>query len=720
MKKSRQMNRGAAILSVIFAMLFFVLFGRFFYIQATGKVDGQVLAVKAKEKYEKKRTIEAERGKIFDRKGNVLAEDTSTYTLIAVLDEKMTTDPDHPNHVVDPEETARKLAPIIGMKAEEMERILKKDRFQVEFGEKGRNISFSKKQEIEKLGLPGIGFIRDKKRFYPNGTFASYVIGYAQKNDKTGQTEGKLGIEKSLNDYLQEKDGYVIYESDQSGYQLPNSDEKIVAPKNGANVYLTIDQKIQTFLEDALNEAEKQYQPSKMIGIVADPKTGKILALSQRPSFDPNKRDITNFYNDAISYRYEPGSTMKVFTLAAAINEGVYNGNEQYRSGIYKVKGASPIYDHNHHGWGTITFNEAVQRSSNVGFAILANEKLGLDRFYQYLHKFGFFKKTGVDLPNEVNSKINYKWERDKISTAFGQASAVTPIQLIQAATAVANEGKMMKPYIIDKIVDSQTNKVLKETEPTVAGQPITKETSKKVLDLLETVITSEHGTGKPFQIPGYQIAGKTGTAQIAGKDGRYLTGRENYMFSFLGMAPKEDPELVVYIAVQQPNLKETETGAAPVSMIFKAVMKNSLEYLRIEPNMENHEKELKTETDIGLPLPDYRGKNADEAVKELKANKMEAVKIGSGKTIVSQSPIPSTNMIAGEKVILLTDGVVKMPNISGWSLRDCLKLSSMMNLQLSVEGNGYVVSQSIKTGKELRKGDSLTIKLKKPETQDR
>ncbi len=717
MKKSKNMNRGAAILSVIFVLLFFILFGRFFYIQATGTVDGQVLAVKAKEKYEKKRMLEARRGQILDQKGNVLAEDTVTYTLVAVLDEKMTTDPDHPNHVVDPEETAEKLAPILGMKQKEIETILKKDKFQVEFGEKGRNISFAKKQQIEKLKLPGIGFIRDTKRFYPNGKFASYVIGYAKRDEKTGKTTGQLGIEKSLDKYLQETDGYVIYESDRSGYKLPGSKDKIVTPNNGADVYLTIDQKIQTFLEDALNEAEKQYQPTKMIGIVADPKTGKILAMSQRPSFDPNERDIQNFYNDAVSYRFEPGSTMKIFTLAAAVNEGVYNGNEKYKSGMYKVKGASPIYDHNNVGWGTITFDEAVQRSSNVGFAILAHKKIGLDRFYQYLNRFGFLEKTGIDLPNEENSKLNYKWERDKISTAFGQASAFTPIQLVQAATAIANDGKMMKPYVIDKIVDPDTNQVLKKTEPSVEGEPITKETAAKTLELLETVVTSEHGTGKPFQIPGYHIAGKTGTAQIAGEGGRYLTGRENYVFSFLGMAPRENPELIVYVAVQQPKLKPTETGSAPVSMIFKSVMKNSLEYLKIEPTTAaaKEEKNVESEKEVGVSLLEYKGQQVQQAVQELEKQQIQPIVLGGGATVTSQYPSATSRVIQREKVFLLTDGAVKMPNISGWSLRDVMKLCSIMELELKYEGSGYVNAQNIKPGTEIRKGDQLTIKLKKP-----
>jgi penicillin-binding protein 2B len=710
MKKNQNMNRGAAILSIIFALLFFVLFVRFFYIQITGKVDGQLLAVKAQEKYENKITLEAQRGNILDRNGEVLAQDTSTFTLVAVLDESLTTDPNHPQHVADPQETAEKLAPLINMDVSEVLSILTKDRKQVEFGTNGRNISFSKKKEIEALGLPGIGFIRDTKRFYPNGNFASNVIGFAQ-NDQ-GKTVGQLGIEKYLNKYLQERDGYVKYEQDHYGFKLPNSDDQIVSPDNGANVYLTIDQKIQTFLEDAMNEVEKEYQPQKMIGIVADPKTGKILAMTQRPSFDPNKRNIVNYYNDAISYAYEPGSTMKIFTLAAAINEGVYKGDEKYRSGTYPVKGSKPIQDHNQKGWGTITFDEGVQRSSNVAFAIIAKEKLGFDTFYHYLEQFGFTKKTGIDLPNEGTSKINFQYEVEKITTAFGQGTAVTPIQQIQAATAIANDGKMMKPYIIEKVVDPDDGEVLLENKPVVVREPITKETANKVRDILGTVVSSENGTGQPYQIEGYEVAGKTGTAQIAGKNGKYLTGRENYIFSFLGMAPKDNPRLLVYVAVQQPKLKPTEVGSAPVSKIFKTVMKNGLEYLQVKP--DHNTTRQKSEMNIGFLIEDFSNQDVQKVSEQLMEQKMDVITLGDGKTVIAQYPQAHSRVIANEKILLKTDGQVTMPDITGWSLRDVWKLASILDLDLDYEGNGYVQSQSIKAGTKIKNKASLTVKLTK------
>jgi penicillin-binding protein 2B len=440
------------------------------------------------------------------------------------------------------------------------------------------------------------------------------------------------------------------------------------------------------------------------------------LAMATRPGFDPNERNITNYFNDAISYPYEPGSTMKIFTLAAAINEGVYNGNELYRSGSYKV-GPNIIRDHNKVGWGTITFNEGVQRSSNVAFSILVKEKLGEDRFLQYLHRFHFDQKTGIDLPGEAVGQIHYRYPIERITTGFGQGTSVTPIQQIQAATAIANGGKMMKPYVVDRVVDPDTGKVIMKHEPEVVGQPITEDTAHKVLDILETVVTSEHGTGRPYQIEGYRVAGKTGTAQIPSLNGGYLTGWENYIFSFLGMAPKENPRLLMYVAVQQPKLSYTETGAAPVSHIFTSVMKSSLQYLHIQPSAD---RKAAKEPATGVEIGSYAGFSTEEVVKELKEKGLVPVVIGKGQQIEKHVPRAGDRIIAGERVILKTEGEAVMPNIRGWSLRDVMKAAELLGLRTSTKGNGYVVSQNIRPGAIVKKGDYLIVELAEPRKWDK
>ncbi|MBI0578394.1 penicillin-binding protein [Neobacillus cucumis] len=715
-KKQPYMNVGAACLFGIFGLLFFILLFRYFSIEISGEAAGQPLAAKAQKKYTRVGTLEASRGIIYDRNGEVVAEDTASYSLLAILSKKVTTDPKHPNNVTDPRYTAEQLAKYIDMDESEIYKILDQPKkFQVEFGRAGKDISIETKRKIEALKLPGITFIPQMKRFYPNGVFASHLVGYADPDQKKdNKIVGQMGIEKSLNDYLTGTNGKINYESDLWGYILPDKKENITPAKDGDDVYLTIDQKIQTFLEDAMNKVVKEYNPKKIIAIVADPKTGDILAMGQRPSFDPKtKEGITDsWHNEAIETSYEPGSTMKIFTLAAAVNEGVFNPNELYKSGSYQVSPRSPaIHDHNYSGWGTISFLEGLQRSSNVAFAKIAHEKLGFEKFREYLSKFGFDKPTGIDLPNETSGKIMFNYPIEKVTTSFGQGTAITPIEQIQAATAVANDGKMMKPHVIDKIVNHDTKKTIKETKPEVVSTPITAQTAKTVRDYLETVVTSKNGTGRRYKIDGYSVAGKTGTANIPNPNGAgYLTGSENYIFSFLGMAPKNDPKLIVYVAVQQPQIDNYELGSRPVSEIFKPVMKNSLQYLNIRPS--------KLQKPSSIKLGNFTGDAITETVKNLKNQGFSPIVIGKGPDVTTQLPKAGTTILEGERVLLGTKGMMTAPDMTGWSLRDVMQLAKIANLKFNVAGSGYVVKQNISPGATLKKGDNLIVQLQTPEQQ--
>ncbi|MEH7011919.1 penicillin-binding transpeptidase domain-containing protein [Neobacillus niacini] len=714
-KKQPYMNFGAAGLFVIFGLLFFILLVRYFSIQITGEVGSQPLAAKAQQKYSRTGNLDAARGVIYDQKGEVIAEDTTSYNLIAILDKKMTTNSKKPNHVTDPEKTARELAKYIDMEESKIYSILTKDQFQVEFGKAGRDISHQTKKEIEALKLPGITFKRDSKRFYPNGIFASHLVGYADRIDEEDGTYnyvGKMGIEKTLNKELTGKDGKINYESDLWGYLLPNGEQKVTPAENGNDVYLTIDKKIQTFLEDAMNKVVEEYKPKKIIAIVADPKTGNILAMGQRPSFHPKtKEGIDNsWHNEAIETSFEPGSTMKIFTLAAAIEENKFNPNDLYQSGSYRVTSKDKaIHDHNGSGWGTISYLEGVQRSSNVAFAKIANEQLGFEKFREYLTKFGFDKPTGIDLPFETSGKIQYTWPIEKATTAYGQGTAITPIQQIQAATAIANNGKMMKPQVIDKIVNHDTGEVIRDVTPEVVSTPISAETAKEVLDILETVVSNkETGTGNRYQIDGYSVAGKTGTASIPDPKGGYLDGQEDYIFSFLGMAPKDDPKLIVYVAVQQPKIDHYSMGSIPVSMVFNPVMKNSLHYLNIQPSQQEKASTTK--------LADLNGQGVTETVKQLQESGLDVVVVGKGSKVTGQLPAADTNVLEGEKIIIQTDGKLIAPDMTGWSLRDVMKVAKISGMKLNSTGSGYVVKQNIKEGASLQKDDFLIVDLKTTE----
>ncbi|KPB04431.1 penicillin-binding protein [Bacillus sp. CHD6a] len=705
----KRIHLGAAILLGFFALLFFLLIGRFFYLQATGEAHGHSLSAEASERYNVNRTIDATRGSIFDRSGDPIAEDTPSFNLVAVLDESLTTDDKKPRHVVDPNETAAKLASVLEVDQNKILEKLQLDRKQVEFGALGRDLPLSVKKGIEDMKLPGIGFVEGSKRYYFNGKFSSHVVGFARANDD-GVVTGVTGVEKMLEDELKEQNGSLSVKTDNKGVKLSmDSDVSYVPAINGKNVHLTLDKTIQTFLEEAMNNVVQEYEPERIIAIVADPKTGQILAMGSRPTFDLNTREglTDNWNNDAISYRYEPGSTMKIFSLAAAIEEGVYNGSELYQSGSYTLpKDPVPVYDHNRSGWGTISFDEGVQRSSNVAFALLA-DKMGTDTLLKYIHAFGMNEPTGIDLPDETTSNINYNYYRDRISTAFGQGSAFTPIQQIQAATAIANDGKMMQPYVIDKIVDPNTNEVVVENKPKQKGNPISEKTADKVLEVLESVVSSENGTGRPYSIEGYKVAAKTGTAQIPGPGG-YLSGHGEYIYSITGMAPADDPELLMYVAVEKPKIAQHENGAGPVSGVFNTVMRRSLQYLSIQPD----ESQMNTpnKKSVGVKVPNLVGKNIQDVSADTQGP--EYVIVGEGSKVLKQTPQPGREVIKGERVILLTENSPTIPDMTGWSLRDVRKISNLLKLETEIIGNGYVQKQNIIPGTPVEEGNSLVVEL--------
>src|SRR5699024_4970600 len=339
-------------------------------------------------------------------------------------------------------------------------------------------------------------------------------------------------------------------------------------------------------------------------------------------------------------------------------------------------------------------------------------EKLGTDKYLDYLKAFDFDKITGIDLPNEVHGVLLYNRGIEQITTSFGQGTTMTPIQQLKAATAIANDGEMVKPYVISSIKDSNTGKILEKTESEGVGKPISKDTAATVRDLMETVVNGEHGTGRSFKLDGYSLIGKTGTSQIPSEDGGFLTGRGNHIYSFLGMAPKDDPELMMYVSVKQPQLDETEIGSVPVSFIFKNVMENGLQYLNIEPDKES-KKEIHT-----IEVGDVIGKKTKEQKKTLSDKGLKVTVIGSGKTIKNVSVKENSELFPGDRIILLADEP-KMPDITGWSQRDVLQLADLLELDINVSGSGYVTKQSIKKDEAIKKGVTLEIELKSPLDDD-
>lgn len=713
MQKNKTTHIVAGILILFFVAIFLVLTGRFLYIQATGEVNGISLDDWAAKKRTSSYSLHANRGKILDDNGMTLAYDMPTFEMYAIVDESYSKDSEDPIHVDDPGKTASALAPILDVDEsyikERIEKGIDNDQFQVEFGKVGKDLDQKTKEEIEELDLPGIQFDKQYMRKYPNAMFASHIIGYAKRDD--GNITGVTGIENEMNDYLGGENGHISYRHDRYGTKLLDPKEVVTEPKDGDDVYLTIDQKIQTLLEDTLSQVDEEYNPERMTAVVVNPKTGEVVAMGSRPSYNPNSpTDVENWYNDVVSTPFDPGSTMKIFTWASAIDAGVYNGSEEFKSGKYKAEDyIETIHDHNAgEGWGSISYDEGFARSSNVAAARLVWDKLGTDDYLDYLKAFDFDEVTGIDLPDEVPGGILYNRGIEQITTSFGQGTTMTPIQQIKAATAIANDGKMMKPYVISSIKDSDSDKVLKEKEPEVVGEPIKKETASKMRDLMETVVNGENGTGKGFKLDEYTVAGKTGTSQIPGDSGTFLTGKENHIFSFLGMAPKDDPELLMYVSVKQPELDDTEAGSVPVSFIFKNVMENGLQYLNIEPDKDSNEN---IET---VNVDNIIGADTEKTAKSLKEKGLQVSVVGSGKTIDATNVEEDSDLFPGDRVILLTEKP-EMPNIKGWSQRDVLQLTDLLGIDVDISGSGYVKKQSIEKGDVIKEDDILEVELEAP-----
>ncbi|MBB6449390.1 penicillin-binding protein 2B [Geomicrobium halophilum] len=696
----------AMFLFAIAAIIIAVLGGRFLYVQLSKEVNGVDLEALANERWSNEEPLHGERGTIYASNGDPVAEEVTSYTAYAILDES------YGDYVEDPERTANELAPYIDMEQNRLTELLNSDLFQVELGSGARQLSFEEMEEIEALDLDGVHFRHEPKRFYPKQVFASHLLGYVDR----GSNEAVMGLEAAFEQELSGNEGSLSFQTARNGVPLPGEHEELQEAYNGNDIHLTINSNIQLALEQSLSTVEEEYEPERMIGIIANANTGEILGMSNRPSFNPNDyENITNYTNFAVSDHFEPGSTMKMFTMAGAIEEGAYDGDEVFESGSYDTGYDTVVNDHNQgEGWGEITYDEAMERSANTGFAKLVNEKLGAESLYEYLGHFGFGTQTGIELPNEAQGMIANS-KLDAIYSGFGQTSAVTPIQQVQAATAIANDGKMMKPYLIDRSVNPNVDETTYSGEPEVVGEPISEDTAEEVLGQLTDVVYGENGTGQNFQVDGVEIAGKTGTAQIPSDEG-YLSGRNQNIFSFLGMAPADDPEIVMYVAVDRPNTPDDEPGMQPVSTIFNTVMQQSMQYLNLTSDESLPSESARTDD---IYLEDGTGMPTDQAVETFESQNVDPFIVGDGSHIESQYPLAGEEVIAGEKIFLVSSDMWEMPDMSGWSARDVVKFSAATGVNVEHEGSGYVSGQSVDPGTPMGAPESISVKFSHPDQAD-
>lgn len=672
MRNKRSRVRVSKIFIFVFFFSFLFAIIKLLYVAVSPNVDGKNLTEFASNRNTVKETLYASRGKIYDVRGEVLAQNVNSYTMIAYLSESRTTNMNYPQHVVNKEETAKALSEVLKMDYDYALGRLNQKAYQVEFGLYGKNLSENQKREIEALGLPGISFISGIKRYYPNSKAASYIIGYTRRYDN-GEINGEMGVEGYYNELLKGTDGSKEYIKDAVGYQIENV--YTVDPVSGSDIYLTLDSQIQLILENAVATLSSNNTYTWFTISVMNAKTGAIVGSASSPNFDPNTLSgLKSYVNPLVGYTYEPGSTMKIFSFLAAMENGFYNGDDTFMSGNTKVQGYS-IFDFNRVGWGKINYDTGFYYSSNVAATNLGL-KLGNDKLTDFYKKVGFGAKTGIELPGEEYGIIRMKRPIELANAAFGQGITTTPIQTLQALSVLTNDGVMLKPYIVDKIVDEKGN-VTYEGKRTELGKKVSSESVDKMKELMYGVVYK--GLSKSWQPNNVHLAGKTGTAQIAGRNG-YLSGANDYIRSFAGIFPYEDPEYIIYASVKQIN---HEYGLNPV---VRSVVENIANYANIT--------DTSTEVDTSkIPkVGNYISSNVDEAKEALTSLNLVPIVIGSGSKVINQYPLNNQIVLSGSKVFLLTESEeIKLPNMISWSSSEVISFCNLIGLKYVFNGYGRV-----------------------------
>lgn len=689
-----------------FLVFIFVLYLQYLYLSLSSNVYGINMQQFANNRNTYSSTLYAKRGTIYDVQGDILATDVSSYTVIAYLDESRTGSSSTLYHVQDKQKTAEALSPLLNMDVDTLLELLNKDAYQVELGPGGRGISEVLKKQIEELNLPGIDFIESYKRFYPNGDFASYLIGYAKKNevmvnDKLENImQGELGIEVKYDDILKGTNGYIAYQQDRYGYKIPDTPEENVPAINGSDIYLTIDANIQRILEAEADKIVESYDPEWLTVTIMDAKTGDILGSVSEPSFDPNILNITNYENPLTSFVYEPGSVMKIFTYMCAIEKGTYVGNQTYMSGNIDIEGTK-IYDWNKYGWGEITYDHGFEMSSNVGTVNMMQNFLTKDDLKQCLTSYGFGSSTNIELPRELSGSLVFNYPVEVAAASYGQGITTTPIQQLQALSIIANDGYMLKPNIISKIV--KDGEVTYERQVTKSDRIVSEQTVEKIKELMYNAVNNVEGgaIGTAYIVDGLDVIGKTGTAEIADlENGGYLTGWLDSIYSFSGMFPKDDPEIVIFASIKRPN-NGSNIGLKTMS---NAIMESIGKYLGLIGGDS-------IETNKSFQIGSYINLNTNDVKESLENKGLDVIVLGNGDRIINQYPI-NTTLLQGDKIFLLTnDSNIKMPSLIGYTKIECISLLNLLNIDYEFEGYGYVTEQSIKAGESIN--DKIKIILK-------
>lgn len=691
-RMNSRVRAGIALLLFLFCLL--ALDVRLAWLQL---VRGQELGNKALNQWMREIPVEPKRGIIYDRNGNELAISASADTVVAI-----------PAQIKDAQATATQLASILSMSESKVYEAITRKKAAVYIA---RKVDSAIATQIRALALPGITFTEESRRFYPYGNLASQLLGFAGVD-----SQGLYGLELKYDQYLRGEAGYLQYPTDNKGQEIPDGTPTYVPPEDGNDLKLTVDEVIQHIIERELDNAMALHNAEGALGIVMDPNTGAILAMANRPDFDPNDymaaveaSGSTNVWlNEAISGGFEPGSTFKVVTASAGLELGVVTEDTEYYCKGYEIVADRRLHCWKRTGHGEETFREVIYNSCNPGF-ISVGIKIGAERLMQYISQFGFGKKTGIDLPGEAIGVMFGQVGPVELATmSFGQGPSVTPIQQVVAMAAIANGGKTLRPYVVDQVVDQEGNVVL-QNETTVVGQAVTEETAARMRELLEGVVSE--GGGRNAYIPGYRLAGKTGTAQVPKPGGGYYSNK--YISSFIGFAPADDPQVVIFLAIKDPKGEYGYYGANTAAPSVRNVAQDILYYLDVRPQVD-----ASTAPQVDpVVVPALVDLTSDQALTRLQDTGLNIRLDGQGQKILDQTPKAGVKVAPGSTVIVYLGQQaaelgqpVQVPHVVGLSLRDASVKLSALGLQIQAVGSGVASSQSPVTGTTIPAGSIVTV----------
>lgn len=730
MENRRRVGKSLSLLAVF---LFAVFLVNFAVIIGTGTKFGVNLVKEAKKVHQTTLTVPAKRGTIYDRNGTPIAEDATSYNVYAVIDKEYKS---ANGDVLYVEESQYNKVAEIFHKYLDMEETYVKDQLsqpnlkQVSFGAKGNGITYANmmsiKQDLESAKVEGINFTTSPNRSYPNGKFASSFIGLAQLHENEDGSKsliGTSGIESSLNSLLAGTDGIITYEKDRLGNIVPGTEQVTQQTVNGKDVYTTLSSPLQSFMESQMDAFQEKLKGKYMTATLVSAKTGEILATTQRPTFDADtKEGITeDFVWRDILYQsnYEPGSTMKVMTLAAAIDNNTFPGGEYFNSSELKIADATirdwDVNDGLSAG-SIMTYSQGFAHSSNVGMTLL-QQKMGDATWLDYLNRFKFGVPTRFGLTDEYSGQLPADNIVDIAMSAFGQGISVTQTQMLRAFTAIANDGVMLEPKFISALYDPN-DQTVRKSQKEVVGNPVSKETASLTRENMILVGTDPiYGTmynrndNKPvITVPGQNVSVKSGTAQIADEqNGGYLVGKTNYIFSVVTMHPSENPDFILYVTVQQPeHFSNPWFGEFANPILERAsAMKDIL-------NLQSTAKNLdQITTTTSYAMPSIKDSSPGDLAEELRRNLVQPIVIGSGTKIKESSVEEGTNLDANQQILLLSDKVEEMPDLYGWSKKNVETFAKWLNLEVEFEGTGEIVKkQSVRSNTALKDLQKIKITL--------